>query len=385
MAVERLNIPDNIVIVLKHGSYSNTDIPQGFVVDPANSKQLETARDWGKGTVRQFEFGQFETVEPKEIYTKNEGFKLTFLDAAGVSSQGGKLAFWNCIIEKDDIKAVIGIQQDNLLSLIKQSTMVKGTVEGLSLAKRGSTACVCHSDMEEWKVSKADKEKPKTKKTSKWQIGHSYKTLTKHEVYLGNIYKWFDVTTRNEVKTHPNNIYGKISITHYHYKLMDNPLERKIIMDVGYNYKDSPSQIITKQGAKTLLEVFDGLANRVKEVRNNAGGWELNRASHIFDYNSIISSTPSREVGDIVLDSTGYQEGLTNLLKVYLDKLKMMVSDRNVISSSTFEDAFGCTADPNIKPMFSDEDIEFILDNCYDTMHIDFGDGKEHTGRKRNG
>ena len=385
MAVERLNIPDNIIIVLKHGGYLGTSIRQGFVVDPTNIKQLETARDWGKVSVKQFDFGQYEVIQPEEVYTSNDGFSLTFLDAAGTSSQGGKLSFWNCLIEKGDMKAVIGIQQDNILSLIKQSNILKGTINNLSLAKKGSTACVCHPEMAEWKISKTDKNAPKAKKTSKWQVGKSYRTLTKHELYMGNIYKWFNESTTYEEQRNPSNMFVKTQITHHHYKLMNHPSELKIVMDLSSNYAEAPNKVITENGATSLNEVFKSLINRVNEVRASNGAWAINRASHIFGYGTLMSSTPSREIGEVSLDTENYQEGLAELLKVCRSKYVEALTNDKYLRSDIFENAFSYTASPDIKPVFSEEDVEFILNNCSETIHIDFGDGIKHTGRKKNG
>lgn len=101
---------DEVIIVVN-------SFGQGYVVDPDNKKQLETAMRWAEKS---------SDKAPEVIRTANKDFELSLYDCAGHSSCGGKLSFWNCKIEKDGKYYIIGINTDSLLSLMKHSTFVNG-------------------------------------------------------------------------------------------------------------------------------------------------------------------------------------------------------------------------------------------------------------------
>ena len=103
-----INLPKNVIIIEnKYG--------QGYVVPEDNS--LDNARDWAKRN----------DWEPKEYEYKNGTFTLRVVNAAGRSSQGSKLSFWNCQIRTEDGKEfLIGISSDCLAELIINNTLING-------------------------------------------------------------------------------------------------------------------------------------------------------------------------------------------------------------------------------------------------------------------
>ena len=113
------------------GKRIKTDEKQGYIVDPKNKKQLETAMSWAE--TKEYDYNP-ETKQNEIIKVnkgiihefQNEDFEIELLDSAEGSSQGGKLSFWNCKISKDDKSWIIGINADLLLKCLKSCTWVNG-------------------------------------------------------------------------------------------------------------------------------------------------------------------------------------------------------------------------------------------------------------------
>ena len=237
MVKSGLTFSDKVVIVYKHMPYKNyTDVYQGFLVDPSNKRQLDKARQWGTEYHAGGQFKQTAVWEPHEYFTNNENFKITVAEAAEYSSQGGKLSFWNCIVEKDGHKFMIGINQDILLSLIQQSTIKNGVIqEPCRLVKMMGTAGAIQDGMEEVKYTNIKDASNHVSKTKVWKVGQSYKTKTKHDIYIGKFYDWFDVNTRTVATRIPGQIYNQ-SVTHYDIKLRNEPVERLALMSTWSHY-----------------------------------------------------------------------------------------------------------------------------------------------------
>lgn len=178
---------------------------QGYLVDPANKKQLENARQWG--TRKECIYDKDEngraivkeriTHEPEEYTYDNDGFTLALHNSAGGSSQGGKLSFWNCwITAPDGRKFLIGIAADLLLDVLKSSTVVKGVVqEKLMFARNNGGVGMLSKSMDSYQDAIKDeaiKKKMSKGKTSKHQIGHVYETTTEKNIYFGKFYRWYE-------------------------------------------------------------------------------------------------------------------------------------------------------------------------------------------------
>ena len=204
---------DNITLVCRDtaerenscGLHDSTTYYQAYLVDPANTKQLESARHWarwieyspwvkdenGKWTREDYEIKH----EPIEFEFENNGFTLKLLDCAGGSSQGGKLSFWNCLVGKDDKSFKIGINSDMLLDLLKNAVFDKGACQSplVFITQKGKVGMTTEGS-ETYKQCVADRElKKDLKKTavSKFTFGDILKTPTIEEVYLGTITQYY--------------------------------------------------------------------------------------------------------------------------------------------------------------------------------------------------
>ena len=176
---------------------------QVFIADPTKLSQLETACRWAYPNICWLYDGTIEDVLAYEHYdievVDNEGFMLTIVDAAANAWTGGKLSFWTCYVEKENVRPfTVGINSMVLCELILHSTMLNGkcTIPVKFIRKDNQVGAI-HEGMPSWNESIAYIESKKThkatKKTSKWIPGHVYSTPTKKTYYLGqyidNFYK----------------------------------------------------------------------------------------------------------------------------------------------------------------------------------------------------
>lgn len=179
---------------------------QAYLVDPANKKQLESARYWAKWTeygpsFKNEETGKWERGyeikhEPVEFTFDNNGFELELKDCAGGSSQGGKLSFWDCLVTKDNKTFMIGINSDMLLNLLKNATFIGGKCQSplIFITQKGKVGMTVEGS-ETYQQCIKDKElvsSLKKSQTSKFTFGDRISTATINDVYLGTITKYYD-------------------------------------------------------------------------------------------------------------------------------------------------------------------------------------------------
>jgi hypothetical protein len=176
----------------------------GFIVEHGDEKALEAAKEWSKsesGWNR--EKHKYDNVYEGRVYTfDNEGFTAKILNSAGGSSQGGRLSFWMCEVEKDGAKFTIGVNDAILADLIKNSVIRNGLItEKVMFARKGGQPGLIHENMDAYTEAVADmKQKAdlkSAKKTSKWVIGGVYSTLTQTDVCLGEVYDTIEEYTDN--------------------------------------------------------------------------------------------------------------------------------------------------------------------------------------------
>lgn len=211
-----------LVYDYKTGSTTDTGDVQGYLVDPTNKKQLETARSWG--TRNEYIYGQDEngrkiltdTIvhKPDEYTYDNDGFTLELYNSAGDSSQGGKLSFWNCwITAPDGHKFLIGIAADLLLDVLKSSTVINGIVQDkLMFARCNGGVGMLSKSMDSYKNAvndKAIKKKMSSGKTKKVIPGHIYETTTEQNIYVGKMYQWYE-EVRDKRQVDYWHRYGKL-------------------------------------------------------------------------------------------------------------------------------------------------------------------------------
>ena len=194
---------DKIILVCKEkrSNEPEKDYLQAYLVDPSNKKQLESARNWAS----YIEFGKYNhethTYEykiehkPIEYEFENKGFNFELLDCAGGSSQGGKLSFWNCIVEKDELRFMIGINSTMLLQVLKEGRFTYGICDNkVCFASQKGNCGVVIEDGETYKLAKKDMElKTNVSKslTTKYKPGDNVITTTLNEMYLGKVYRYY--------------------------------------------------------------------------------------------------------------------------------------------------------------------------------------------------
>lgn len=166
----------------------------GYIVEHGDKDGLERAKDWA--TDREYDYDKREYTteyEPKIHTFDNEGFTAKILKSAGGSSQGGRLSFWACEIEKDGVKFTIGVNDAILADLIKNSDISSGLIkQKVMFARKGGQPGLIHEKMDAYVDAVADmKQKAdlkSAKKTNKWEIGGVYSTLTQTDICLGEVY-----------------------------------------------------------------------------------------------------------------------------------------------------------------------------------------------------
>ncbi len=180
MEYSGINLPENVIIVEnKYG--------QGYVVSEGSS--LDNARNWAERS----------DWEPKEYKYKNGTFTLKVTNAAGGSSQGGRLSFWNCQIRTEDEKEfLIGISSDCLAELIINNTLINGKCQNkIYFARCGNSTWAITENMPSYKTALEDKKIKETKTTVKYEPGDLVGSLTYTELYLGEIYEYISVYQLN--------------------------------------------------------------------------------------------------------------------------------------------------------------------------------------------
>jgi hypothetical protein len=192
MSYKSWKLMDKIDVAVRTGDerYDFT----GYIVDHGDKEALEKAKDWTRvrawdGVKR--EYG--EVYEPKVYTFDNKGFTATILMSAGGSSQGGRLSFWRCEVEKDGVKFTIGVNDAILADLIKNSDLSKGVVkEKVMFARKAGQPGLIHEKMDAYKDATADmahKSVMKSaKKTSKWEIGGIYSSITMTDICIGEVW-----------------------------------------------------------------------------------------------------------------------------------------------------------------------------------------------------
>lgn len=189
-----IKIYDDIVLfgrrAFKWDSKENVEEIDFYVSDTNNKNTLETGKNWA--TTTKWVNNKSITVEPIEIHTDNKGFKLTLDSSANNSSQGGKLSFWMCRIDKDNIHGRIGINQKELNELFKESTFINGVCQqDICFYRINGNVGACVVDGERYKEFYQAKDRDiklsKGKKTAKWELGRLYETKTTKQVWLGDV------------------------------------------------------------------------------------------------------------------------------------------------------------------------------------------------------
>lgn len=170
----------------------------GYVVEHGDDNALRQAKDWAREQEYDREKREYTTTYEPDVHTfDNEGFTVRILESAGGSSQGGRLSFLACEIEKDGIKFVIGVNDALLVDLIRNSEISKGVIkEKVMFVRKAGQPGFIHEGMDAYKEAVADMklkdDMKKAKKTSKWEIGGVYSSLTQTAVCIGKVYDRYE-------------------------------------------------------------------------------------------------------------------------------------------------------------------------------------------------
>lgn len=165
-----------------------------YVSDANNKNTLGTGKEWSRNG--HWVNKEYVEVDGVEIHTENKGFILSLDSSADYSSQGGKLSFWMCKIDKGDIHGRIGINQEELNQLLKESTFINGVCQQeVCFYRVNNNVGACVVGGERYKAFYEEKAKDielaKAKKTTKWELGRVYETKTTKSVWVGDVTNYF--------------------------------------------------------------------------------------------------------------------------------------------------------------------------------------------------
>ena len=224
MDYKSIKIANEIILVDKQAAYKSwvswrevkgQGLHQAYVVDAGNKKMLESAHSWAddtaydenlRPTTAPYNWDKYYAsgkIIPGIEYTYQNGqFEITLCDSADNSSQGGKLAFWNCIIKCPDGKEfLVGINADILLELLVSNTFVNGTCQSKVWLGRigGKQVGAFTENMPLYAQAQKDEAKRQEikKANDKYVPGDIVKTLKDKDLYIGSVYQYYKFDTSN--------------------------------------------------------------------------------------------------------------------------------------------------------------------------------------------
>ena len=321
MDYKSIKIANEIILVEKQAAYKSwvswrevkgQGMHQAYVVDAGNKKMLESAHSWAddtsydeslRPTKAPYNWDKYyasgKIVPGIEYKYPNGQFELTLCDSADGSSQGGKLAFWNCIIKAPDGREfLIGINADILLELLVSNTFIDGTCQSKVYLGRigGKQVGAFTENMELYAQAQKDEAKRQEAKSAgnKYIPGDIVKTLTGKELYLGSVYKYYefkipDWSYREKVKIiiydKPKLVY--IFRSYYNHwrtneeELSDNyevkDTKPKRIIDGHVDLKESVSEYVNKYINKKVNEYLYKQAND-QHYKDSRYSWDYAKA-----------------------------------------------------------------------------------------------------------
>ncbi len=322
MDYKSIKIADEIILVEKQAAYRSwvswrevkgQGLHQAYVVDAGNKKMLESAHSWADDTVYDESlrpskapynwdkyYASGKKVPGIDHTYQNGQFELTLCDSADNSSQGGKLAFWNCIIKCPDGKEfLVGINADILLELLVSNTFVNGTCQSKVWLGRigGKQVGAFTENMPLYAQAQKDEAKRQEVKSAgnKYIPGDIVKSLKEKDLYLGSVYKYYEFEKpdwgyREKAKII---IYDKPKLVHifryYYYnswktnkeELSDNyevkDTKPKRIIDGHVDLKESANEYVNKYINKKLKEYLNKQAND-PDYKDSRYSWDYAKA-----------------------------------------------------------------------------------------------------------
>lgn len=306
-------------------------LQQGYIVNPKNKQQFNTAQQWAE-TWRYDGNGKvIETIKGTVDTFDNDGFEIELLESADGSSQGGKLSFWNCKISKDGKTWVVGINADLLLRALCSCTWEKGKcLEPVMFARCKGGVGVLTKSSPEYQQAQADMSKKailSKGKTTKYQLGHTYETLTESHIYFGKIYCWYEPIYKQNNYHYYNSLTG--------FRLLDKPVVKELLID--------PKSWV--RNSKPPIKASDIIC--VEEI------------THYVDYKD---KCPSRKEGDLVLEWDVSSEDIDKFLyKRFCHKNSWIVETEKYTIETPH---FGYTTSPDKPLIFTEEQKMFFKEKC---------------------
>lgn len=252
MAYKNWKLMDKLDVAIRNDGENYRGFT-GYIVEHGDKNALEKAKDWARIRNYNRDKGEYDDpIEPIVVTFDNECFTATILDSAGGSSQGGRLSFWRCMVEKDGFKFTIGVNDAILADLIKNSEIKNGKIkEELMFARKGGQPGLIHKDMDAYADATADmkhkEEMKKAKKTSKWEIGGVYSSITQTAICLGEVFDTMEeyqvdsswsYYRRTELRKRetPLKVLAWVHISNYGNKVIPDTLEDLLNRELESNY-----------------------------------------------------------------------------------------------------------------------------------------------------
>lgn len=349
---------DQVIIVQKQQGMM---YPQGYVVQPNNKKQLETALDWQSTWEKDANSNEYVKVHGEQFTYPNGKFKLKILKAPGRSCFNGKLSFSNCIITApDNRKFIIGIDTDLLFNLLANSTVINGEVQNeLYLLRKGGRVGALAPNTELFQQAQEDlviktqaKEIQKQNRklgSSGFKPGFQYTTLQNDALAICKLYTAASLgrTIKIQYDDLPQAIkrgnYGGIEI--YRINIENTLSERLVFMNYYYGQYRKTSDYFSNI-VDDITKMINQFNNSMKEntTRYNfiAPSYSLiqNRASDVFSYRDLNTTLGSKKLGkQVIIDDLnentinmqlGYiRDGFDKLLNI-LNKGVRLNSDLSI-------------------------------------------------------
>lgn len=182
----------------KQETWRGKETFDGYIFEADDEKARKTAEDWATRYDNKYDNDKETIVHAPNVHIfDNSGFTVTILDSAGGSSQGGRLSFWKCKVEKDGVEFIVGVNDAILADLIRNSDMEKGKVkQGLMFVRKGGQPGFIHEGMDAYAEAIKDKNHKEAmksaKKTTKWEIGGVYATITQKSICIGEVWDYYE-------------------------------------------------------------------------------------------------------------------------------------------------------------------------------------------------
>ena len=231
-----------------------------YVSDANNKNTLGTGKEWSRNGYYDSN-RNYVKVDGVEIYTENKGFTLSLDSSADYSSQGGKLSFWMCKIDKGDIHGRIGINQEELNQLFKESTFINGVCQQeVCFYRANNNVGACVVGGERYKAFYEEKAKDialsKAKKTTKWELGRVYETKTTKSVWVGDVTNYFTKETNHlilRVEDGDKTIKDVLRDVYIYDRDLTNKFPSKVATDEVFDVSEC-SKILAEVQEEELIE-----------------------------------------------------------------------------------------------------------------------------------